>query len=105
MRCSKCGKILESKAKLCPNCNRLVVASTRHTSAGSPYADVLKPRSTVDVKGLGTKMTGSHDVKAVRHKITSSDESESSRKIRCMKCGSVNDKGDKFCRKCRTRIT
>lgn len=105
MRCPKCGKRLESKAKVCPNCNRLVVASTRHTSGDSPYTDVLKPHSSVDVKGLGSKMTGSHDVTAVRHRITSSDKSESSQKNRCMKCGSVNDKGDKFCRKCRTRIS
>lgn len=105
MRCPKCGTKIESRAKLCPNCNRLVVASTRHSSSASPYTDVLTPHSNVDVKGLGSKMTGAHDVTVVRHKLASSERSEPSQKIRCIKCGSVNDKGSKFCSTCRTRIT
>jgi len=104
VRCPECGKELESKAKLCPNCNRLIIESARHTSGDSLYSDVLKPHSRIDVKGLGSKMTGQPYVTAVRHKIAASDESESSQRFRCTNCGTVNEKNDKFCRTCGTRI-
>jgi rRNA maturation endonuclease Nob1 len=104
VRCPNCGKRLETEAKLCPNCNRAVVASTHRSSGDSPYADVLKPRSTVDVRGLGSKMAGRSNVTAVRHKITDSDKSESSQIIRCMTCSAINDKSDHICRNCGARI-
>ena len=122
MRCPGCGKELKTEAKSCPNCNRLLVVDVRDglhsqsiedhrpirimegSSDDSQYAGVLKPHSTIDVKGIGSKMTSPPIVTAVRHKITTSDESESSLKLRCIKCGTVNEKSDKFCRNCGTRI-
>ena len=104
MRCPKCGKQLESKAKLCPNCNRPIVASRHQTSVDSPYSDVIKPRSKVSVRGIGSKMTGPSSVKAVRHKIAASNETASSQKLRCFKCGTVNGMDNKSCRNCGARI-
>lgn len=76
-----------------------------NTSEDSPYADVLKPHSIISIKGIGSKMVGPYYVTPVRHKITSSDESDSSQNIRCTNCGNENEKSDKFCRNCGTRIT
>ena len=157
MRCPSCGNELETDAKSCPSCNRLLVDSVRdrlyshrtHSYSGvrhqqgrvkvdqdfneevkvttesdekieadvdaqsktiedsfddSEYADVLKPHYTIDVKGIGSKIAGPFHVTAVRHEIAASDESETSQRFRCLNCGSVNDKSDKFCRNCGTRI-
>ncbi len=86
---------------VCPYCNS---SQTVTASDGSRYEDVLKPRSRISIKGVGSRMSGQSKVPAVRHKITSSSESDSSEKIRCMKCNTVNDKSDRFCKKCRTRL-
>ena len=102
MRCPKCRKTLEPDAKICPNCKRVIVSSASNDSL---YADVLKPRSRISVKGLGSKMSGTSHVTTTRHKIPTSDKPDSSLKIRCMKCNTVNDKSDRFCRNCRTRMT
>lgn len=75
-----------------------------YTSEDSPYANVLKPSSIISIKGLGSKMAGSYYLTPVRHKIVESDESDSSQKIHCTNCGNENEKGDKFCRNCGTRI-
>jgi RNA polymerase subunit RPABC4/transcription elongation factor Spt4 len=102
MRCPKCRKTIEPDTKICPSCKRVIVAGV---SNDSPYADILKPRSRVSTKGLGSRMSGTSHVTATRHKISTSDKSDSSQKIRCMKCNTVNEKSDRFCRNCRTRIT
>ncbi len=99
MRCPKCRRTLESGTKICLNCRKPIVAAASDNSS-----DVLKPRSKVSLKGVGSRMSGTYRVHATRHKITHSDEFDSS-KIRCMKCGTVNDKGTRICRKCRTRLT
>ncbi|TFH00676.1 MAG: zinc ribbon domain-containing protein [Candidatus Thorarchaeota archaeon] len=75
------------------------------THHASESVDVLKPRSTISVKALGSKMDGSYYVAATRHKISTSDESESSQRIQCGFCGTTNDKSDKFCRNCGGRLT
>jgi len=100
MRCPKCHRNLEPDILICPYCRTRITAAA---SSGSHYEDILKPRSRVSVKGLGSRMSGQSKVDAVRHEITSS-EYDSSEKTRCMKCGTVNDKGTRFCRKCRARI-
>ncbi len=102
MRCPRCRKTLEPDTKICPNCKKLIPVGV---SDDSPYADVLKPQSRISVKGLGSKFDGSYYVRASRHKIANSDEFDSSQKIRCRKCGTVNEKGDQYCRKCGSRIT
>ncbi|MHA2351898.1 MAG: double zinc ribbon domain-containing protein [Candidatus Thorarchaeota archaeon] len=102
MRCPNCRKTLEPDTKLCPKCKKPIIVAA---SNDSPYADILKPHSSISVKGLGSKMSGSHYVTATRHKITVSDESDSSQKIRCPKCGTVNDNSVHYCRKCGSRIT
>jgi len=119
VRCPWCGKVLEAKVKSCPNCKRLLLDSvadaqprTDHrpakiiggSSDDSQHSDVLKPHSRINIKGVGSRLASSPYVTAVRHNFPTSDESESSQKLRCMKCGSVNDKSDKFCKKCGTRI-
>ena len=101
MRCPKCRKTLEPDTMICPSCRTRIVVSA---SSDSPSADILKPRSRVSTKGLGSKMSGTSHVTATRHQI-SKDGSESSLKVRCMKCNTVNEKSDRFCRNCRTRIT
>jgi hypothetical protein len=68
----------------------------------SLYSDVLKPHSSVDVRGFGTKMDGTYPVASVRHDIADSDDSE--QRIRCPNCRTQNEKKDKFCRNCGTRI-
>ena len=79
---------------------------TEHGSSNdSPYAHVLKPHSTIDVKGLGSKMAGSSYVPAIRHEIAAADESESTQRLQCTNCDSEIEKSDKFCRTCGTRIT
>ena len=120
MRCPKCRKTLEPDTIICPNCKKLLVnddavqARAGHkpvrikddgSSGDSLYAHVLKPRSSISVKGLGSRMTGSSYVKANQHKISPSDESESSQRIRCKNCRTENVKSDRFCKKCGTRIT
>ncbi|MHA2201580.1 MAG: zinc ribbon domain-containing protein [Candidatus Thorarchaeota archaeon] len=50
-------------------------------------------------------MSGTSHVTGTRHTITTSNDSDSSIKIRCTKCGTVNDKSDQFCRNCGTRTT
>lgn len=105
VRCPKCGAKLESKVKLCPNCNSLISIDTHDVSVASRYSDVLKPRFKVSVKGLGSRMSGSSRVAATSHRIDDSYGSESSRKVRCFHCGSVNDKSDKSCRNCGAKIT
>ncbi len=102
MRCPRCRKTLEPDTKFCPKCKKLIVVDE---SDDSPYANVLRPKSRISVKGLGSKMDGSHYVTATRHKITDSEEFDSSQKVRCLKCGTVNEKSDQFCRKCGSRIT
>jgi len=101
VRCPKCHRNLESDKLICPYCKTRINAAP---SGGSRYEDILKPRSRISIKGIGSRMSGQSKVDEVRHEITSS-EYDSSEKIRCMKCGTVNDKGTRFCRKCRTRIT
>ena len=102
MRCPKCRKLLEQDTKICPKCKVPILVDATDDSL---YAKVLKPQSRISLKGLGSKFDGSHYVRASRHKITDSDEFDSSSKTRCMKCGTVNDKGDQNCRKCGSRIT
>jgi len=102
MRCPKCGKTLESKTKICPNCRTRIVVKA---SSDSIYADVLKPQSRVSTKGLGSRMSGTSRVATTRHKISTSPKSDSSLKVRCMKCNTVNEKSDRFCKNCRTRTT
>jgi hypothetical protein len=70
--------------------------------ADSLYSDVLKSRASIDVRGVGTKMDGTYHVASVRHEIASSDESEE--KVRCENCRTENEKKDKFCRNCGTRL-
>ncbi len=101
MRCPKCRKTLEDDTMICPSCRTHIVAST---SNDSPYAHILKPRSHISVKGLGSRVTGNSRVTATRHNITPLDRSDSSLKIRCMKCRTVNDNSDQYCRKCGSRI-
>jgi hypothetical protein len=67
--------------------------------------DVLKPHSTISVKGLGSKMDGSYYVTAIRHKIGDADGYAPSQKIQCGFCGTENDKSDKFCRNCGSSLT
>ncbi|MBE0525603.1 MAG: hypothetical protein IH631_01580 [Candidatus Thorarchaeota archaeon] len=102
MRCSKCGKTLDPDTKICPSCTRVKIDGSPKDSKD---ADILKPRSRVSIKGLGSRMTGISHVTATHHNITVSEESASSPKIRCMKCNTVNDKGDRFCRNCKARLT
>ena len=117
MRCPRCGKDLEPDTKLCPYCNKQILESSRArqysgvrhqqgrvATDGDYYEDVLKPRSQVSLKGVGARMSGSSRVRATRHKISDS-EFDSSLKIRCLKCGTVNEKGDRNCRNCGSRIT
>jgi rRNA maturation endonuclease Nob1 len=101
MRCPKCRKTLEPDAKICPSCKRIIVVA----SDDSLYSDILKPRSRISTKGFGSKMSGTSHVTGTRHTITTSNDSDSSIKIRCTKCGTVNDKSDQFCRNCGTRTT
>ena len=101
MRCPKCRKTLDPGTMICSSCKTRIVASA---SSDSPSTDILKPRSRVSIKGVGSRMSGTSHVTATRHKI-SKDTSDSSLKVRCMKCNTVNDKGDRFCRSCRARIT
>ncbi len=101
VRCPKCHRTLESDIQICPFCKTRITAAT---SGESQYDDILKPRSRLSIKGLGSRMSGKSKVDAVRHEITTS-EYDSSEKIRCMICGTVNDKGTRLCRKCRTRLT
>jgi rRNA maturation endonuclease Nob1 len=103
MRCPRCGKKLESKAKICPNCSRPTISRTHQTSADSQYSDVLRPRSTVSIRGSGSRMEGSSHVRAVRHKLASSNESDLSPKLQCSNCGSEISKNDLFCKKCGSR--
>ena len=120
MRCPRCKKELEPDTKFCPNCKKLIVKDdavqprTGHkpirtvdvtSSDNSSYTDVLKPHSSVRIKGVGSRMAGSPYVKANRHKITTSDESESSQKIRCGNCRTENVKSNRFCKNCGTRLT
>lgn len=105
MRCPKCGTTLESKVTLCPNCNSLISIDTHDASVDSQYSDVLKPRSKISLKGIGSRMSGSSRVTATSHRFDSSYGSESSQKIRCFHCGHVNDKSDKRCRNCGAMIT
>jgi predicted amidophosphoribosyltransferase len=105
MRCPKCGKNLESKAKICPNCKRPMISRTEQTTTDSLYSGVLKPRSTIGIRGAGSRMGGTSSVKAVRHKITSSNESVFSTSTRCSKCDAEISKNDLFCKKCGTRTT
>ena len=102
MRCPRCRKTLEPDTKICPNCKKLIVIDT---SDDSPHADVLKPQSRISTKGLGSKFIGSPLVRATRHTIADSDEFDSLEKIRCFRCGTVNEKNDRYCRKCRSRIS
>lgn len=99
MRCPKCRRTLEPGTKICPNCRKPVIVS--ESDGGT---DRLKPGSKVSLKGVGARMSGSYRVRTTRHKITDS-EFDSSSKIRCMKCGTVNDKGIRYCRKCGSTIT
>ena len=101
MRCPKCRKTLDPGIMICPSCRTRIVAKT---SSDTLYAGVLKPRSPVSTKGLGSRISGTSRVQATHHRI-SKDSSDSPLKVRCMKCNTVNDKSDRFCRKCRTRIT
>jgi len=96
MRCPKCRKTLESNTKICPSCRTRIVAKA---SSDSLYADVLRPRSRVSTKDVGSRMSGTSHVAATRHTL-SKDESDSSLKVRCMKCNTVNAKSERFCRNC-----
>ena len=80
------------------------IAVTHFASDDSLYADVLKPHSIISIQGLGSKMEGPYYVTGIRHKIASSDESDSSQTNHCPKCGTENVESNKFCRKCGTRI-
>ena len=102
MRCPKCRKTLDPGTKICLSCRTRIVASA---STDSPQADILKPQSRVSTKGVGSRMSGTSRVAATRHEISTSDRPDSSQKVRCMKCNTVNEKSDRFCRNCRTRIT
>ena len=100
VRCSKCHRNLEPDTLICPYCK------TRITAAASDrYDDVLKPRSRISIKGAGSRMSGQSTVDAVRHQISSSPEYDSLEKIRCITCGTVNDKDARYCRKCRAKIS
>jgi len=101
MRCPKCGKTLEPNTNVCPSCKKVIEAKA---STDSRYADILKPHSRVNIKDLGSRMAGQSHVTETHHRITTSVEPDSSLKIRCMKCNTVNDKGDRFCRKCKARL-
>ena len=90
MKCPRCRKTLEPDTKICPKCKKLIVVGT---SNDSPYANILKPQSRISTKGLGSKYDGSPYVRATRHKITDSDEFDSSQKIRCFRCGIVHEEG------------
>lgn len=101
VRCPKCHRVLESDTMICPYCKTRI---TVVTSDGSHYDDVLRPHSSISIKGVGSRMSGQSEVAPVRHEINPSAEYDSSEKIRCMKCGTVNDKGARFCRKCRAKL-
>lgn len=100
MRCPKCNRTLEPGTMICPNCRKPVVLSESDGETGR-----LKPGSKVSLDGVGARMSGTYHVPTTRHKITATDEFDSSTKIRCFKCGTVNDKSDRNCRKCGSRIT
>jgi hypothetical protein len=68
------------------------------------FSDLLKPRSTINIESLGSKMDGSHYVASIRHEILPSDEAENSERIECGFCGAVNDRNDKFCQNCGAAI-
>ena len=117
MRCSGCGKDLEPDTKMCPYCNKRIVASsrTRHYSGvlqqqgrvetDQDYnEDRLKPHSSVSLRGVGSRFSGSSRVRSVRHNIETSND-DSSSKVRCLSCGTVNDDSAKKCRSCGARIT
>ncbi|MGY5852556.1 MAG: zinc ribbon domain-containing protein [Candidatus Thorarchaeota archaeon] len=75
-----------------------------YTSGDSLYSDVLKLHSLIRTKDVGSKMDGDYYITAVRHKITSSGESDSTQKVRCKKCRTENDVGDQFCRNCGLKL-
>ena len=101
LRCPKCKRTLEPDTKICPHCRVPTIVAK---SGDSPYRDVLKPGSRISIKGLGSKMSGASKVAPIHHRFSTSDKSTSSQKVRCMKCNTVNEKSDRFCRNCQTRI-
>jgi len=117
MRCPGCGKELESTIKLCPYCNKRIVesSSARHFSGvrhqqGRVETDQdyheghLKPRSSVSIRGAGSRFSGSSRVQSTSHRFETSRDNDSN-KVRCFSCGTVNDDSAKKCRNCGARIT
>ncbi len=99
MRCPNCQRTLEPGTMICPTCKKPVIVTESESGR-----DRLKPRSTVSLKDVASRMSGTYHVDATRHKISDS-EYDSSEKVRCMRCGSVNEKGNRYCWNCRARIT
>lgn len=99
MRCPTCRRTLEQDTRICPTCRKPVIVAESESGR-----DRLKPRSTVSLKGVGSRMSGTPYVDTTRHRILDS-EYDSSEKVRCIRCGSANDKGNRYCWNCRTRIT
>ena len=100
MRCPKCRRTLEPGTMICPKCNKPVIVSE-----SGDGTDRLNPQSAVSLKGVGSRMSGTHHVRATRHRIAGSDDFDSSPKTRCLRCGAVIDVDSRKCRKCGSRIT
>ena len=100
MRCPKCKKILDPGTVICPNCTKPII-----TRASGDSSDVLKPRSQVSLRGVGSRMSGRYKVDSTRHEITTSSKFDSPKPIRCLRCGTVNDSSSQKCKKCGARIS
>ncbi len=100
MRCPKCRRTLEPGTMICPKCRKPAIVSESEYGVNR-----LKPRSNVSLKGAGSRMSGTYYVRATRHRIAESDDFDSTPKTRCIRCGTVNDAGNRKCRKCGSRIT
>ena len=129
MNCPSCGVALKPEEKICPYCGKpIITASADHQfSQRREYVSVrhqegrvvtdddvdedttirtegyerLRPRSSVDIRGVSTRMSGTHYVDSVRHRIEA-DESEG--QVRCTSCRAMNERKSKFCQKCGTRL-
>ncbi|MFW9927649.1 MAG: zinc ribbon domain-containing protein [Candidatus Thorarchaeota archaeon] len=100
MRCIKCQRTLNQGVKICPKCFTTITVTEAVSGRGR-----LKPRSKVSLKGVASRMSGTYHVPATSHRIAESDKFDSSLKVRCIKCGTVNDKGTRNCIRCGSRIT
>ncbi len=126
MKCPSCRAELELDVQTCPYCSKPVtpdaqarpfIRSREYTGVRQQQGrvlvdhdvdedatirseghDRLKPRSRIDVKGIGTRMDGEYHVASIRHQIDTSDDS--GQKVRCTNCGLEYEKRNRFCKRC-----